>query len=217
MHNGIHNFFCLSGVPLFSDAIKGPLYVIHTCTVTSTWHPVVVYRYPWGKWLTMQLRWEIKLVLFFMLKESCGPEVMDNLTKVMRPGLGCELQALTLTHLQEFSWKTCRLLFSESQLNKSEFLNWENRPCFCFWWLCFVVLFFFFSLLLCYILRCAGCNRLPLLNQVSCGPFLERKTNSQWLELLRIVKSCNGDYCAQSKGSRQLSPNSALKLPAIFH
>lgn len=81
-------FFCLSGVPLFSDAIKGPLYVIciHTCTVTSTWHPVVVYRYPRGKLLTMQLRWEIKLVLFFMLKESCGPEVMDNLTKVMQQG-----------------------------------------------------------------------------------------------------------------------------------
>lgn len=81
-------FFCLSGVPLFSDAIKGPLYVIciHTCTVTSTWHPVLVYRYPWGKWLTMQLRWETKQVLFFMVKENCGPKVMDILTKVMQQG-----------------------------------------------------------------------------------------------------------------------------------
>lgn len=169
------------------------------------WHAVVAYRYCWGKGLHVT---EVrdKTSIFLTLMENWGPEMMDNLTKVTpevcsRVGMWAAGSCAALT----LSWPIFRNLarnhrgcyFKETQLKKCAFLNWESS--------------WFFSLLLCCILRCAGCNSLGLFNTFAVAPFMERKTMPKWPEHLRVVNSCNRDYCAQGKCLKQLSYKSCFK------
>ena len=169
-------------------------------------HTVVSYRYLRHKGLNMLQRWETKQVFFFILMENWGPEMTDHLTKVTPEVCSKAVMWAAGSHaVLTLSWPTFRNLarnrtgcyFKETQLKKCAFLNWESSQ--------------IFSVLLCCFLRCAGCNRLGLFNPVACGPFMERKTMPEWLEHLKVVNSCNGDYCAQSKGSKQLSHKSCFK------